>query len=49
MATHSRTYYRTRTAARALFWLGILIGAYYLVNHIWWTGNGWSWQTAPSL
>jgi hypothetical protein len=31
---------------RVVFGVAALIGiiaAYYLVNHIWWTGNGWCW------
>lgn len=46
---HSRNYYRTRTAVRALFWIGVLVAAYYLVNSIWWTGDGWHFGAAPSL
>ena len=36
---------RRRVVFGTLALVGI-IAAYYLVNHIWWTGNGYCWGTS---
>jgi len=35
------TYYRVRTVVRAVFWLALLAGLYFIATRIWWDGTGW--------
>lgn len=41
----SKTYYRVRTAVRALFWSLLLLGIYYLATHINWVGDHYCFGT----
>jgi len=43
MKMGSKYIMRRRVAFGVLLIVGfaVLLAGYYLVNHIWWTGNGW--------
>jgi hypothetical protein len=36
---------RRRTAAFIFIGIPALVAAYYVVNHLWWVGNGYCWGT----
>ena len=40
-----RKYVRRRRIVSIIIGAVVLVIAYYLINHIWWTGNGYCWGT----
>ena len=42
----SRNYYRTRTAIRTLFWVAVVVAVYLAATRLWWTGQGFCFNTA---
>ena len=42
---HTQNYYRVRLAVRIAFWTAVTYGVFYLVNHVWWTGDTYCWGT----